>query len=200
MANIYPFRPWRYTAKAGPLEQLATQPYDTIPPALDAEYRAASPHNLVWLILPGGDYAGAAARTASVEERRADRSRRGARALRVRTALRVAGNGRAPWCGAASSVSAISRTTARSSTGTSARSTRPKTDRLELLRHTQAQFGSIFMMYPDAAGAVDRLLDAVIEETRSRVLAIINGPHIRCGASRIPVGSARSRVRCATSR
>src|SRR4051794_8096853 len=62
MATIYPFRPWRYTAKAGPLENLATQPYDTIPPALAAAYRAVSPHNLVHLILPGADYRGAAAR------------------------------------------------------------------------------------------------------------------------------------------
>src|SRR4051812_27985409 len=62
MANIHPFRPWRYTAAAGPLENLATQPYDTIPPALAERYRAASPHNLVRLILPDGDYAGAAAR------------------------------------------------------------------------------------------------------------------------------------------
>src|SRR5512133_1228818 len=62
MANVYPFRPWRYTAKAGPIEKLATQPYDTIPPDLEQEYRAADPHNLVWLILPGADYAGAAAR------------------------------------------------------------------------------------------------------------------------------------------
>src|SRR3954451_758379 len=62
MANVYPFRPWRYTPQAGPLENLATQPYDTIPTALEQEYRASGPHNLVWLILPGGDYAGAAAR------------------------------------------------------------------------------------------------------------------------------------------
>src|SRR3954451_10521180 len=62
MANIHPLRPWRYTAKAGPLEQLATQPYDTIPPALAETYRGASPYNLVRLILPVSDYAGAAAR------------------------------------------------------------------------------------------------------------------------------------------
>ena len=35
----------------------------------------------------------------------------------------------------------------------------PKKDRLELLRHTHAHFGQIFMLYPDPAGEIDRLLD-----------------------------------------
>jgi uncharacterized protein (DUF1015 family) len=35
----------------------------------------------------------------------------------------------------------------------------PKQDRLQLLRHTHAHFGQIFMLYPDPAGAVDALLD-----------------------------------------
>jgi uncharacterized protein (DUF1015 family) len=35
----------------------------------------------------------------------------------------------------------------------------PKKDRMELLRHTHAHFGQIFMLYPDQAGAIDALLD-----------------------------------------
>jgi hypothetical protein len=35
----------------------------------------------------------------------------------------------------------------------------PKKDRLELLRHTRAHFGQIFMLYPDAELAIDRMLD-----------------------------------------
>jgi len=35
----------------------------------------------------------------------------------------------------------------------------PKKDRLELLRHTHAHFGQLFMLYPDKAGAIDSLLD-----------------------------------------
>lgn len=34
----------------------------------------------------------------------------------------------------------------------------PKKDRLELLRHTHAHFGQIFMLYPDPAGDIDALL------------------------------------------
>lgn len=35
----------------------------------------------------------------------------------------------------------------------------PKKDRLELLRHTHAHFGQLFMLYPDPAGVVDGLLE-----------------------------------------
>ena len=35
----------------------------------------------------------------------------------------------------------------------------PKKDRLELLRHTHAHFGQLFMLYPDPQGAIDALLD-----------------------------------------
>jgi uncharacterized protein (DUF1015 family) len=35
----------------------------------------------------------------------------------------------------------------------------PKKDRLELLRHTHAHFGQLFMLYPDPQGEIDRLLD-----------------------------------------
>jgi len=39
----------------------------------------------------------------------------------------------------------------------------PKKDRLELLRHTHAHFGQIFMLYPDPELAVDKLLDAAAQ-------------------------------------
>jgi len=35
----------------------------------------------------------------------------------------------------------------------------PKQDRLELLRHTRAHAGQLFMLYPDPGGEIDRLLD-----------------------------------------
>ena len=41
----------------------------------------------------------------------------------------------------------------------------PKQDRLELLRHTHAHFGQIFMLYPDPAGAIDTLLDSAAGST-----------------------------------
>ena len=51
MARIFPFQPYRYTAQAGALEDLVTQPYDKITAAMKSSYLARSPHNLVRVIL-----------------------------------------------------------------------------------------------------------------------------------------------------
>src|SRR5579871_1939651 len=51
MANISPFHSYRYTAAAGPLQNLVTQPYDKITPEMRERYLAASPYNLVRVIL-----------------------------------------------------------------------------------------------------------------------------------------------------
>jgi uncharacterized protein (DUF1015 family) len=51
LARIYPFQPYRYSAKAGPVEDLVTQPYDKISPAMQARYLSLNPYNLVRLIL-----------------------------------------------------------------------------------------------------------------------------------------------------
>ncbi len=155
MANVYPFRAWRYT---GPIEKLVTQPYDTIPPELERSYRESGPHNLVHLILPNGDYAGAAAQleqwisegvlaqdeepTLYIYEQRFALPETGERLTRRGfiglTDLRPYGSG----------VYRHELTLAA-----------PLADRLELLRATRAQFGSIFMMYPDAEGEVEQLLE-----------------------------------------
>ena len=49
MANVFPFPAFRYTAKAGPIHNLVTQPYDKIPPDLQQKYYDASPNNFVRL-------------------------------------------------------------------------------------------------------------------------------------------------------
>lgn len=158
MANIHPFRPLRYTAAAGALENLVTQPYDTIPPELAARYRAASPYNLVNLILPGTDYAGAASRFRGwVGD--GVLARDPAPALYVyEQQFRLPETGellvRRGFIGL-SDTEDYGRTVHRHERTLDA----PKADRLALLRNTHAQFGSIFMLYPDAAGTVDALLD-----------------------------------------
>jgi uncharacterized protein (DUF1015 family) len=157
MANVHPFRPWRYTAKAGPLEKLATQPYDTIAPELERAYRASSPHNLAWVILPGDDYAGAAARLdAWVAEGLLAQDETPAlygyeqRFVLPGTGERLVRRG---FIGLGD-LEDYGATVHRHELTLPA----PVADRLELLRHTRAQFGSIFMMYPDAEGAVEGLL------------------------------------------
>src|SRR5260370_20364261 len=51
LARIFPFEPYRYSAKAGPAENLVTQPYDKISPAMQARYLSLSPYNLVRIVL-----------------------------------------------------------------------------------------------------------------------------------------------------
>jgi uncharacterized protein (DUF1015 family) len=51
MADVYPFRAFRYDPRQVSPAQVVTQPYDKITPALQKRYHAASPHNLVRIIL-----------------------------------------------------------------------------------------------------------------------------------------------------
>ena len=51
MASIYPFRAWRYSPSAVRLEDVVTQPYDKISPAMQEAYYQRSPYNLVRIIL-----------------------------------------------------------------------------------------------------------------------------------------------------
>ena len=51
MARIYPFRAWRYNPSSVRLEDVVTQPYDKISPAMQQAYYQRSPYNLVRIIL-----------------------------------------------------------------------------------------------------------------------------------------------------
>ena len=51
MARIYPFRAWRYSPSAVRLQDVVTQPYDKISPAMQQAYYERSPYNLVRIIL-----------------------------------------------------------------------------------------------------------------------------------------------------
>src|SRR5437762_9072099 len=47
MAQVYPFRAFRYNPKQAPFDRVLTQPYDKISPAAQGKYYAADPHNLI---------------------------------------------------------------------------------------------------------------------------------------------------------
>src|SRR5258708_19598703 len=51
MARIFPFRALRYNPSRVRLSDVVTQPYDKITPEMQARYYAASPFNLVRVIL-----------------------------------------------------------------------------------------------------------------------------------------------------
>ena len=203
-------RPWQTSIPSGrgatpPKPALSNSsprsPTTRFRPRLPRRIARASPYNLVHLILPGADYAGAAARLRAVDWRRHPCPRRRARALRLRTALRACRRRASPWCGAASSDSAISTDYGAVVHRHERTLDAPKADRLELLRHTRAQFGSISMMYPDAGRRRGSSARRRYRRRPARAFrATINRPRTRCGASRIPTGSPRCRLRCATSR
>jgi uncharacterized protein (DUF1015 family) len=168
MATIFPFQPYRYSPKAGPLQDLVTQPYDKISPEMRQRYLLASPYNLVRVIL--GDRYPSDSESDNVYTR-------AARYLDDWTAEGILEHDAEPGLFAYFQEFTVpdsgERLVRKSFIGLGAVEdysagvvyrheqtlSGPKKDRLELLRHTHAHFGQLFMLYPDPAGEIDRLLD-----------------------------------------
>ena len=167
MATLKPFQPYRYTPKAGDPASLLTQPYDKISPAMQAKYLAASPYNLVRVIL--GERHSADTPSDNVYTR-------AAQYLHDWTRDGILAQDPAPGFYAYFQDFALPDTNERAtrmgfiglgkiedySAGVVYRHEQtlsgPKKDRLELLRHTRGHFGQIFMLYPDREGSVDQVL------------------------------------------
>lgn len=168
MARVFPFQAYRYTAKAGDPANLVTQPYDKIYPAMRERYLAASPYNLVRIVL---------GETRDSDSGADNVYTRAAGYLDAWIGQGVLAQDSAPGMFAYFQDFEIP--------GTSERLTRkglvalgaleeyangvvfrheqtlsgPKKDRMELLRHTRAHLEQLFLMYQDEEGAVDRILD-----------------------------------------
>jgi uncharacterized protein (DUF1015 family) len=168
LAQIYPFQPIRYTEKAGPLENVVTQPYDKISPAMQSRYLSLSPHNLVRVIL--GERKAGDSESDNVYTRAAryldDWIAAGVLARDHQSGIfpyfqeftvpdtgeRLVRKGFI----ALGAVEDYSRGVVYRHEQTLSG---PKKDRLELLRHTHAHCGQLFMLYPDPEGSIDALLD-----------------------------------------
>jgi len=57
MAQVYPFRAFRYNPDRAPFDRVLTEPYDKISPAMQEKYYARDPHNLI-VVEKGRGYAG----------------------------------------------------------------------------------------------------------------------------------------------
>jgi len=172
MAQVYPFRAFRYDAARAPFDRVLTQPYDKISPAMQEKYYAADPHNLI-AVEKGRAYPGDTPQNNVY-------TRAGA-ALEdwIRNSIVV--QDPAP--------SFYGYTQEYTVPGTDERRTRrgfigagkleeysagvvfrhehtlsgPKADRLELLRHTKTHTGQLFMLYSDA----EKRIDAILVEAES---------------------------------
>lgn len=168
MARIFPFQPFRYTEKAGPLEKVVTQPYDKISPDMQARYLSSSPYNLVRIILgekrdSDGEGDNPYTRAAAHLE---DWIGQGVLAQESEPAIypyfqefTVPDTGERLVRKGFIALGAVEDYSAKIVHRHEQTLSGPKKDRLELLRHTHAHFGQLFMLYPDPAGEIDRLLD-----------------------------------------
>ena len=171
MARIFPFRAYRYSQKLDPASVL-TQPYDKITPEMQQRYAVASPYNLI-AVEKG---------LTRPEDSAADNIyTRAAQSLQQWIADKIIVADPEPSLYAYSQTyvlppgsndPGVSRETRTGlialgqiedySAGVVFRHEQtlsgPKADRLELLRHTHAHTGQLFMIYSDASKRVDAIL------------------------------------------
>jgi len=175
MADIHPFRAFRYdTQKVSPA-QAVTQPYDKITPALQDHYYAASPHNLVRIILGRREETDNPANNVYSRASAYFRDWRKQGILRrdAEPSLYVYSQ-RFMLLGSSTELErrgfiALGRIEDYSA-GVVYRHeqtlAKPKADRLDLLRATRAHFGQLFMLYEDS-GEIESLLATPPEPTIS---------------------------------
>jgi len=167
MAEIIPFQALRYDPNQVKLEDVVTQPYDKITPEMQSRYYDLSPHNLVRIILgKSGEtdtptfntYSRAAEyfhdwRSAGILKQDNEPgfylysqtfTVPGTRDLAERRGLIALGRIHDYAHGV---VFRHEQTLSK-----------PRADRLNLLRATKAHFGQIFMLYSDPEGAIEKLL------------------------------------------
>lgn len=168
MATIYPFRAWRYNPSAVRLDDVVTQPYDKISPAMQQAYYQRSPYNLVRIILGLPELFD--------EERGESVYTRAARDLKAWREQGVLTQEHTPCVYAyAQRFQVPGSSEVKERRGFIALGkvhdyadqvvfrhehtlSKPKSDRLNLLKATHAHFGQIFMLYSDPASSVEKIL------------------------------------------
>lgn len=168
MAEIQPFRAYRYDTNRVALKDVLTQPYDKITPAMQEHYYAASPYNLIPVekgrVLPDDSpkssvYTRAAKK---IEEWIAEKIlvRDAAPNLYVYSQeFAVPGSGthrvRLGFIALVRVEDYDKHVVFRHERTLSG----PKADRIELLKQTRVQTGQLFLLYDDPAQKIDSLLE-----------------------------------------
>ncbi len=168
MARIYPFRAWRYNPSAVRLEDVVTQPYDKITPAMQQAYYQRSPFNLVRIILGLPELfdaeKGENVYTRAANDFHAWREQGVliqenepcvfAYAQRFKVPGTEIEKERRGFIALGKLQDYADQVVFRHEQTLS----KPKSDRLNLLKATRAHFGQIFMLYSDPAGSVEKIL------------------------------------------
>ena len=167
MAQVHPFRAFRYNPARAPFDRVLTQPYDKISPAMQEKYYAADPHNLI-VVEKGRAYPG--------DTPQNNVYTRAATALNDWIRNNVVVQDLEPVFYAYTQEYTVPGTEERRtrqgfigagkleeySAGVVFRHEHtlsgPKADRLELLRHTKTHTGQLFMLYSDAEKRIDTIL------------------------------------------
>ncbi len=163
MANVFPFRGFRYNPGKVRLDQAVTQPYDKITLAMQEAYYAASPYNLVRIILGKGEVS---------DHDGANKYSRAAgyfRDWRKEQVLQQDAEPSIYFYAEQFTIAGASQEVERRgfialgqledyAAGIVFRHeqtlAKPKADRLDLLRATRAHFGQLFMLYNDPENAI----------------------------------------------
>lgn len=168
MATIYPFRAWRYNPSAVHLEDVVTQPYDKISPAMQEGYYQRSPYNLVRIILglpelfdaEGGEnvYSRAARDFKAWREQGVLVQEKDPCIFAYAQRFRVPGSDEVKERRGFIALGKLHDYADQVVFRHEQTLSKPKSDRLNLLRATRAHFGQIFMLYSDPARTVEKLL------------------------------------------
>ena len=173
VARVYPFQPYRYSAKAGQAADLVTQPYDKISPAMRERYLSLNPYNLVRIVLgeklptdsaQSNVYTRATALlnqwiTDGILEREKSPS-----LYAYYQRFTVPDTGRVLERKSFVGLGALEDYSANVVFRHEQTLSGPKKDRMELLRHTRAQFELLFLLYSDPNLTIDKLLDAAVAD------------------------------------
>jgi uncharacterized protein (DUF1015 family) len=170
MALVYPFRAYRYNPEAAPFEKVLTQPYDKISPTMQDKYYAADPHNLIAIekgrafpddFAQNNVYTRAAATLNGWIKERAVAQDAAPSFYAYTQEFTVPGaelrHTRRGFIGAGKLEDYSAGVIFRHEQTLSG----PKTDRLELLRHTKTHTGQLFLLYTDPELKIDGILNAV---------------------------------------
>ncbi|MBV8631560.1 MAG: DUF1015 domain-containing protein [Silvibacterium sp.] len=169
MAQVYPFRALRYNPSLVRLEDVVTQPYDKITPAMQQAYYQRSPYNLVRIILglpelfdsaADGDVYSRAARDFTTWRRSGILTQENEPCVFAYSQRFIVPGTSGPTLERRGFIALgelydySQKVVFRHEQTLS----KPKSDRLNLLRATRAHFGQIFMLYSDPGLTAERLL------------------------------------------